>query len=1085
MGNAPAVPIEPVADNGEQNYERADDSIGNVETRDSRKDHIKESVPLRKAATRVIHTMKAVDNMGDDDVNAIDLLFQFIPYYGQGDAGNDSIVRSTLSALSVEEIDAPDSYGNTLLLSACQYRCEPLVRIILNKGADPNAVNSSGATCLHYACYKDSQSKSIARMLLQNGANPEVPETSYGCTPLHYCASTGDVDFCKMLLSYGAQVGTTDYYDYTAVDYARQSNMHQAASFLQKKLLMTASQGPVGFAAARGNMSPHMNQLRMNNPMNGSPNAVNNASYSTPPKKSMHDDSEWLENIDPSSGSKYYMNLTNGECLWESDYMSRQASMQFVQEEKDLFGDMDLERVESPDHDVVADTLHTSSSSPKKHIAPYSQPGHPTKKSLARNGSFTTSMDPEGMKRLLNEAKLQADEVLNRERSEFRAAIADKDGIISKLESECKSLQMEKVRIEGEVAELRKRLDMSSLSGVEAVSRLQEAIDRLETENTALKTDLHLANSTLDIEQEKLRSLQNTLSTLESSHEDRIQQEQQAAEERAAHMRHLEEQHALALKKVETQLNETKGNLQAELARERSENARIRREADERLEMYRIQRDRDFEELNNDTAEKLSKAARDLSSANSLAESCRKEANEANERADAAEEAQRAMVAEITEAREIEKYNAQLHRDLGREQKARKKLHNEIEDMKGKIRVYVRIRPLSNSEASKNCSEAVLKDGKMSVLVKGAQGPDSKKNFDFDQVFGGSSGNGNSQQDVFRDTKHLMLSVIDGYNVCIFAYGQTGSGKTFTMIGASDIGSCLQSNGEFDELAGITPRAVSEIFRLVNERNAQCSAEVSVQMFQLYRDGLEDLLKEAKGKKKAADDPLKRSINSNGQLKITLAEHSPTGLVHVEGAVSMLAETPADVMRIFELGAARRTTASTQMNAESSRSHLICTLVITLTNRRTGATTTGKLTLVDLAGSERVDKSGAQGEMLKEAQSINKSLSALGDVIAALTTGGNHIPYRNHPLTMLMSDSLGGNAKTLMFVNCSPADYNVSESHSSLSFATRCKDVRNATAAPGAMQSVQLSALKKELNKLKKENKGGGVAVGKLARPMG
>lgn len=138
---------------------------------------------------------------------------------------------------------------------------------------------------------------------------------------------------------------------------------------------------------------------------------------------------------------------------------------------------------------------------------------------------------------------------------------------------------------------------------------------------------------------------------------------------------------------------------------------------------------------------------------------------------------------------------------------------------------------------------------------------------------------------------------------------------------------------------------------------------------------------------------------------------------------------------------------------------------------------------MDLAGSERVDKSGAQGEMLREAQSINKSLSALGDVIAALTTGSNHVPYRNHPLTMLMSDSIGGNAKTLMFVNCSPADYNVSESNSSLSFAARCKDVTNATSAPPAQQQAQLAALKKELAKLKKD-KGGAVGGAKLTRPV-
>ena len=133
--------------------------------------------------------------------------------------------------------------------------------------------------------------------------------------------------------------------------------------------------------------------------------------------------------------------------------------------------------------------------------------------------------------------------------------------------------------------------------------------------------------------------------------------------------------------------------------------------------------------------------------------------------------------------------------------------------------------------------------------------------------------------------------------------------------------------------------------------------------------------------------------------------------------MSLEAQTSADVMKIFARGSSHRATASTKMNSESSRSHLICCLVVKLTNRRSNQTSIGKLTLVDLAGSERVEKSGAQGDTMKEAQSINKSLSALGDVISALTSGQQHVPYRNHPLTMLMSDSIGGNAKTLMFVS--------------------------------------------------------------------
>jgi hypothetical protein len=182
-------------------------------------------------------------------------------------------------------------------------------------------------------------------------------------------------------------------------------------------------------------------------------------------------------------------------------------------------------------------------------------------------------------------------------------------------------------------------------------------------------------------------------------------------------------------------------------------------------------------------------------------------------------------------------------------------------------------------------------------------------------------------------------------------------------------------------------------------------------------------------------------------------------------------------MKIFAKGATRRATASTQMNAESSRSHLVCSLIVRLTNRRTGKESVGKLTLVDLAGSERVDKSGAQGDQMKEAQSINKSLSALGDVIASLTTNAQHVPYRNHPLTMLMSDSIGGNAKTLMFVNTSPADYNTSESNNSLAFASRCKDITNAVAAGPGVQAAQVSALKKELAKMKK-NKGAAPGAG-------
>lgn len=176
------------------------------------------------------------------------------------------------------------------------------------------------------------------------------------------------------------------------------------------------------------------------------------------------------------------------------------------------------------------------------------------------------------------------------------------------------------------------------------------------------------------------------------------------------------------------------------------------------------------------------------------------------------------------------------------------------------------------------------------------------------------------------------------------------------------------------------------------------------------------------------------------------------------------------------------------MNSDSSRSHLLCSIVVTSTNRKTGSSLRGKLTLVDLAGSERVGKSGATGDQLKEAQSINKSLSALGDVIGALTTGVKHVPYRNHALTMMMSDSLGGNSKTLMFVCASPADYNAAETINALQFAARCKTVTNSAggAGGGAAAAAQVQALRKELQKLKEEGGGKGPANTpiQLARPL-
>jgi hypothetical protein len=222
-------------------------------------------------------------------------------------------------------------------------------------------------------------------------------------------------------------------------------------------------------------------------------------------------------------------------------------------------------------------------------------------------------------------------------------------------------------------------------------------------------------------------------------------------------------------------------------------------------------------------------------------------------------------------------------------------------------------------------------------------------------------------------------------------------------------------------------------------------------MVELYKDFLVDLMYQG---------------NDDTRPKLTIKKDS-RGVVYIQGVIIKDANSKEELNALINMGTEGRHIASTKMNSESSRSHLIMAILIESTNLATNVSTAGKLTLVDLAGSERAGKTGATGEQMKEAQSINKSLSALGDVIGALTSGQKHVPYRNHPLTMLMSDSLGGNAKTLMFVNASPAEYNITETMNSLNYAARVKTVTNCSSK--TVETEAIKDLKRQLAELKKK----------------
>ncbi|KAJ8401534.1 hypothetical protein AAFF_G00378510 [Aldrovandia affinis] len=383
------------------------------------------------------------------------------------------------------------------------------------------------------------------------------------------------------------------------------------------------------------------------------------------------------------------------------------------------------------------------------------------------------------------------------------------------------------------------------------------------------------------------------------------------------------------------------------------------------------------------------------------------------------------------ELQQVREENKRIIENYNSERIMRKKYYNIVEDMKGRIRVFCRIRPMSRTEMGGGGRPAVDCLDEYSVTVETPRG---LKEFQFNKVFGGAS----SQEEVFQDTSRLIQSAIDGFNVCIFAYGQTGSGKTFTMIGDKDL-----------KNPGIMPRAFRKLFEIIQENTSKFDFKVSAYMLELYNDRLLDLF-------------VRPTEASSRKIEI---KKDKKGLVFAQGAEIMGARSAEELFALFEHGCANRHIAATKINLESSRSHLIIGITIESTNLTNGSVSHGKLSLVDLAGSERAAKTGAKDDQLKEANSINKSLSALGDVIFALSTEQAHVPYRNNKLTVVMQDSLGGNAKTLMFVNISPSNCNIEETLTSLAYATRVKAITNN--AQKNLESKEIAHLKEIILKLK------------------
>ncbi|ESQ32212.1 hypothetical protein EUTSA_v10003600mg [Eutrema salsugineum] len=337
-----------------------------------------------------------------------------------------------------------------------------------------------------------------------------------------------------------------------------------------------------------------------------------------------------------------------------------------------------------------------------------------------------------------------------------------------------------------------------------------------------------------------------------------------------------------------------------------------------------------------------------------------------------------------------------------------RKLYNLVQDLKGNIRVYCRVRPFLPGQPTTLSTVEHIEEGTITIRLPPNYGKEGRKPFMFNKVFGPSA----TQEEVFSDMQPLVRSVLDGYNVCIFAYGQTGSGKTFTMTGPKEL---------TEESLGVNYRALADLFFLSNQRKDTTSYEISVQMLEIYNE-----------------------------------QHS--SLVPVSST--------ADVIQLMDMGHMNRAVSSTAMNDRSSRSHSCVTVHVQGRDLTSGTILHGSMHLVDLAGSERVDKSEVTGDRLKEAQHINKSLSALGDVISSLSQKTSHVPYRNSKLTQLLQDSLGGSAKTLMFVHISPEAETLGETISTLKFAERVGSVELGAARVNKDNS-EVKELKEQIANLK------------------
>lgn len=424
----------------------------------------------------------------------------------------------------------------------------------------------------------------------------------------------------------------------------------------------------------------------------------------------------------------------------------------------------------------------------------------------------------------------------------------------------------------------------------------------------------------------------------------------------------------------------------------------------------------------------------------------------------------KSKVQEVIESGDVEKMKTELlalDKKCAAQRDYNNQLLSKMLSLQGNIQVFCRIRPMSIREIQSGYKTVVepLSESELGCFDSRTQ---AWKSFAFDRVWGPDQ----SQQEVFQDVEPIALSVVDGFNACIFAYGQTGSGKTFTMEGAEE-----------NNQRGISYRTIQKVFTLLSLKQQQEAAaaillktteerdeapdefvfEIKVGMLEIYNDECYDLLG-AEGSSLA--EKKKEAQKAGGKASLDIRRNQD-GRIEVPSLTKEVVHNIQDVIDLLKRGNKNRAVAATSLNSQSSRSHMVLWVDVKA-GMKSEPGNNGTLFLVDLAGSERVKKSEVDGDNLKEASHINKSLSALGNVMEALDRKAAHVPYRDSKLTFLLQDSLGGNSRTMMVVAVTPVDYAYDESIHALQFATRVRRI-NIGAAQRNVTSKNLEETVKAL----------------------